>query len=103
MLHKIILADATKSYPICIGGKRACPPEDCGGTDGYDGLLLVMKNKQDPQYARMMNWLNEAHKIVNFDPERFDPTDIQFRPKESREYPYRNKAEESFYDYITML
>jgi len=24
-----------KSYPTCIGGSGACPPEDCGGVDGY--------------------------------------------------------------------
>ncbi len=24
-----------KSYPVCIGGSGACPPEDCGGVDGY--------------------------------------------------------------------
>ncbi|MCB8835859.1 plasmid pRiA4b ORF-3 family protein [Aurantimonas sp. VKM B-3413] len=25
-----------KRYPVCIGGKGACPPEDCGGPRGYD-------------------------------------------------------------------
>ncbi len=24
-----------KTYPICIGGSSACPPEDCGGPQGY--------------------------------------------------------------------
>ncbi|WP_220433260.1 plasmid pRiA4b ORF-3 family protein [Kocuria coralli] len=24
--------------PVCLGGKRACPPEDCGGTWGYSEL-----------------------------------------------------------------
>lgn len=24
-----------KRYPSCIGGAGACPPEDCGGLDGY--------------------------------------------------------------------
>ena len=25
---------AKKSYPICVGGSGACPPEDCGGVHG---------------------------------------------------------------------
>lgn len=24
-----------KSYPICVAGSGACPPEDCGGVHGY--------------------------------------------------------------------
>ena len=28
-------AVADKRYPICIGGAGACPPEDCGGSEGY--------------------------------------------------------------------
>lgn len=26
---------AKKSYPVCIGGSGVCPPEDCGGVEGY--------------------------------------------------------------------
>lgn len=24
-----------KSYPVCTGGSGVCPPEDCGGVEGY--------------------------------------------------------------------
>jgi hypothetical protein len=27
--------DARKSYPVCIGGDGACPPEDCGGPESF--------------------------------------------------------------------
>jgi hypothetical protein len=31
-------AAARRSYPVCIGGARACPPEDCGGPWAYLAL-----------------------------------------------------------------
>lgn len=34
-------AEAGKCYPLCIGGKGACPPEDCGGPDGYAEQTLA--------------------------------------------------------------
>lgn len=30
-IEKILAADAGKSYPVCIDGRGAGPPEDCGG------------------------------------------------------------------------
>ncbi len=40
IVEKIIedkIEDADK-YPKCIGGERACPPEDYGGVSGYEEL-----------------------------------------------------------------
>jgi hypothetical protein len=34
-LEKIILADPTHTYPVCIGGRGECPPEDSGGSWMY--------------------------------------------------------------------
>lgn len=61
------------TYPVCIGGKRACPPEDCGGTWGYEELLEIIKNPEHEEYADMMEWLDGE-----FDPEHFDPSKVIF-------------------------
>ena len=34
-IEKFLERDPKKTYPVCIGGSGACPPEDCGGPPGY--------------------------------------------------------------------
>lgn len=34
-LEQVLAPTAPRQYPVCIGGKHACPPEDCGGPDDY--------------------------------------------------------------------
>jgi hypothetical protein len=30
-VERQLAAEAKRSYPVCVGGRRAAPPEDCGG------------------------------------------------------------------------
>jgi hypothetical protein len=39
LIEKVLPCDAGKYYPACLTGKRACPPEDCGGIWGYASFL----------------------------------------------------------------
>jgi hypothetical protein len=34
-VEQIVEAQARRIYPLCIGGRRAAPPEKCGGVEGY--------------------------------------------------------------------
>jgi hypothetical protein len=38
-VEKVSPAGLGTTVPACIGGRRACPPEDCGGPWGYQDLL----------------------------------------------------------------
>lgn len=40
----------------CLDGNRACPPEDCGGTSGYDELLKVLADTDHPDHNHMKQW-----------------------------------------------
>ena len=37
----------------CLGGARACPPEDCGGVPGYENLQRVLADPADEEYRDM--------------------------------------------------
>ena len=43
MVEQVFPAEAGVRYPRCIGGKRACPPEDVGGIWGYEDSLSALR------------------------------------------------------------
>lgn len=77
-LEEILPVGKGIKYPRCLDGRRACPPEDCGGYPGYDNLLKVLKNPQDEEYQEICDWLG-IEKGDNYDFEYFDPQQIEFR------------------------
>ena len=67
VLEKVLPRMKNTYYPICIDGKRNCPPEDCGGPWGYKELLEIISNPKHEEYNEMIEWLGDG-----FDPEEFD-------------------------------
>jgi Plasmid pRiA4b ORF-3-like protein len=59
--------DPKKKYPIITEGERACPPEDCGGSSGFEELLRVPSDPTDEEHEFMADWGPKG-----FDPEAFD-------------------------------
>lgn len=64
-------------YPRCVAGKRACPPEDCGSSSGYERLLEIIANPEHEEHKEQMEWL-EQFGNEDFDPEKFDPKSVEF-------------------------
>ena len=72
-LQKVSSRDREATYPRCVAGKRACPPEDCGGVWGYRDIV---SGDADVQEA-----------YPDYDPEAFDLNDVIFEdPTERLKY-----------------
>ena len=67
LVEKILPLDVKITYPICLKGKRACPPEDCGGPWGYAELLEILADPTHPEYEERCEWLSEGFDAENFD------------------------------------
>ena len=50
-----------------VDGARACPPEDCGGPDGYADLLEALGDPSHEGHAELTEWMGGP-----FDPEQLD-------------------------------
>lgn len=71
VLEQVLEVAPGGTYPYVVKGKRACPPEDCGGTRGYGHLLEVLADTTHSEHADMVDWVGGA-----FDPEAFDVGEI---------------------------
>lgn len=67
VVEKILDADPGVRYPVCLGGARARPPEDCGGIFGYADFLEAIRDPKHEQHDEMLEWIGGE-----FDPEAFD-------------------------------
>lgn len=64
---EVVEALPTQLDAAVIGGKNACPPEDCGGVWGYaDILQMLKKTRKSKSDKEILEWLGG-----DFEPEAF--------------------------------
>jgi hypothetical protein len=88
-VHEVVLEgylypEKGVKYPVCLGGERACPPEDCGSVDGYYNVLSTLADKKNDDYKSMRTWVGR-----NWDSEKFDKDKVKFdNPFKRWEYAF---------------
>ena len=75
LVEKILdkLPEGINKIPCCLAGARACPPEDCGGSGGYERISEIFETGKDPwddDVDALKEWLDD------WKPEAFDLNEI---------------------------
>jgi len=69
--HIIVVEKPTEKagkQPVsCVAGERSCPPEDCGGSSGYENLLEVLADPEHEDHEDLAEWAPDG-----FDAEAFN-------------------------------
>jgi hypothetical protein len=75
MVEQVLQPDPALTYPRCTGGRRAAPPDDCGGIWGYQELVEILTDPSHPEHGERRSWfgLDEADQ---FDPAEFDIDEV---------------------------
>jgi hypothetical protein len=67
-----VVIEATTNAPlglkfaVCLDGENACPPEDCGGVNGYSMLLEALADPDHEDHEHRLSWMGGS-----FDPAAF--------------------------------
>lgn len=67
LVEAISLRKSKAGYPVCLAGRRSCPPEDCGGPWGYQNMLEALADPHHSDHDVMVEWAP-----LDFDPGRFN-------------------------------
>jgi len=89
--HTILIEKAIDGDDIsgrkteCMKGKRACPPEDCGGPWGYQNLLKILampeheRNESEKAFAQ---WIGKKWNAEVFDPDEVNQALADWKPNQ---------------------
>jgi hypothetical protein len=64
---KVGAPEGDTRYPVCLDGRRACPPENSGGVHGFYDMLAAIDDPGHEMREEYRDWLNS-----DFDPGAFD-------------------------------
>lgn len=79
LLEQQSLAEPGVGYPRCVGGERKCPPEDCGGSRGFEAFLGAIADPGHEEHEGLLEWCGG-----DFDPDGFDPRGVVFDDPKGR-------------------
>jgi hypothetical protein len=51
-----VIRNCPINFPLCIGGKGNCPPEDVGGRGGYKEFLEAIGDPAHPDHEMLVEW-----------------------------------------------
>jgi hypothetical protein len=66
-VERIVELEGGPQLARCIMGKRACPPEDVGGTEGYRRFIEIVEDPENPAIEEQLSWVG-----CDFDANSFD-------------------------------
>lgn len=75
VVEDVLSAEPGVAYPRCITGRRAAPPEDCGGIWGYQELLEILADPGHEEHEDRLEWLG-LESADEFDPAEFDLDEV---------------------------
>ena len=79
LLEEVLLGDESFQQ-MCVAGQRCCPPEDCGGPQGFAELLTAVQDASHPSHDDLCEWLG------GFNPESFSADEINRRLRRRRKH-----------------
>lgn len=66
-VEKVIVVEKGTTYPVCLAGERAGPPEDCGGLEAFHDMLACIKEPDTDLGREWLEWLGP-----DYDPAKCD-------------------------------
>ncbi|GJD59633.1 plasmid pRiA4b ORF-3 family protein [Methylobacterium dankookense] len=73
-VEAVFEADPLAEYPRFLEGERRAPPEDVGGTFGFDEFLTILSKPRHPEHKSVLRWCGGS-----FDPEAMDQETIEVK------------------------
>lgn len=83
-VHEItleVVSEDKQKKAVCLSGKGACPPEDCGGVYGYENMKALFLESSGEQVESYREWLG-LEEGENWDPTNFDIGEVNDYLKE---------------------
>lgn len=65
-LQKMLPRDPAVRLPVCVSGKRRCPPEDCGGVWGFYEKLQILADPEHEEHEWISEWMDGEFDVDGF-------------------------------------